>query len=352
MATMVPEAAKFEATLSSARSASSAAEPPTQETAHILAIATEYRQESVILQKCAKLLGYTFHYCGFGQPWVGFGTKLVRYREALAEGLDQQRIQPSDPVLLIDGWDCALVGPASEFMEKMRAPPYSEHDVPWYAGERILGPDFFKANRIDELFPEVQTPWRYPNAGAMCGRAAEVLQLTEDLLSSADGTSFPEDGNDQDRMHEHLLEVGESGGPLPLHVDSRCGIFQCLYEPSTQWTVEDVETPVPRLRNIVTQERPIVLHGNGHTGRWFMQSLWREMRFLERIGLTTADLAHLPFDGAVAPGTVPDEAVEQNWLATFEIYRIIEQQLAYARLGKTWDPWKNLREGLPVDHTT
>eukprot|EP00439_Symbiodinium_sp_Y106_P044114 s7751_g5.t1 len=33
-------------------------------------------------------------------------------------------------------------------------------------------------------------------------------------------------------------------------------------------------------------------------------------------------------------------ATERNWMATFQLYRIIEQQMAYARVGIEWDPWK------------
>lgn len=179
-----------------------------EETAHILSIATEYRQEAVILQRSAKLLGYKFQFCGFREKWVGWGTKLVQYRKALRLGLAKGQIAASDPVLLIDGWDCVLVGPASEFIEKLSMAPFTDGPQPWYAGERICGPDFFKANRIDAVYPDPGTPWRYPNAGCMTGRAEPVLKLIEDLLDGAgDGDTFPEDGDDQGRLHEHLLEL-------------------------------------------------------------------------------------------------------------------------------------------------
>eukprot|EP00913_Durusdinium_trenchii_P033813 g31652.t1 len=216
----------------------------------------------------------------------------------------------------------------------MSAAPFSTSQ-PWYAGERICGPDFFKANRIDAVYPDPGTPWRYPNAGCMTGRAEPVLELIDELLAGAgDGETLPEDGDDQGRLHEHLLELGERGdrtasqeererrvrqertkkrnhpNMLPYFVDSTCRIFQCLYEAEAQWTLEDARPGelLPRLRNRQTGEEPIVLHGNGHTGRWFMSNLWREMDFLRRVGLTTEELAHLPYDGPVAPGTVPDEA--------------------------------------------
>eukprot|EP00928_Gymnodinium_smaydae_P055883 TRINITY_DN39354_c0_g1_i1.p1 TRINITY_DN39354_c0_g1~~TRINITY_DN39354_c0_g1_i1.p1 ORF type:complete len:453 (+),score=68.17 TRINITY_DN39354_c0_g1_i1:131-1360(+) len=320
-----------------------------RERAYVFALATEYRQEAAILQRSARRLGYRLKFVGVGDPWVGWGTKLIQYRRALAEGLQPGGgLRPDDPVMLLDGWDTALIGPAEEFCEKMAGLTYGSENVPWYAGERICGPDFFVANRLDAVLGDPGTPWRYPNAGAMAGRAAAVLHLMEALLegqATADGQPFPKDGNDQGRLHEHLLDLGERGEPLPYLVDSRCGLFQCLYEREPQWELYDPPGAVlPRLRNTLTGESPLVLHGNGHTGRWFMSGLWREMDFLRRVGLSPEDLAHLPFDGPVAPGSVPDAATERNWLATFQIYQIIEQQLAYARLGITWDPWKEAEQ--------
>ena len=75
--------------------------------------------------------------------------------------------------------------PRLRFLEKMASEPFRTSTQPWYAGERICGPDFFKANRIDAVYPDPGTPWRYPNAGCMAGRAQHVLQLIEDLLHGA-----------------------------------------------------------------------------------------------------------------------------------------------------------------------
>lgn len=317
-----------------------AASSSRHEVAHVLSIATEYRQESVIMMKCAKLLGYTYKMVGFRENWGGWGTKLFQYERALRRGM-HRNISANDPVLIIDGWDCALVGPAEEFKRKMASEPYSSRPV-WYAGERIIGPDFFLANRMDAIYPDPGTPWRYPNAGGMCGRANDCLRFLTDLLRD-----FPEGGNDQEHLHHHLLSLGERGEKLPAWVDSRCGIFECLYEAEPQWDLEDVETPTPRVRNRLTGERPIVLHGNGHTGRWFMSGLWRDMRFLERIGLTHEELAHLPHDGPVAPGLMPDEDTARNWNATFQLYKIIEMQLAYARIGIKYDPFAEVFKEPP-----
>lgn len=315
--------------------------PEREEVAHILAIATEYRQESVLLLRCAAALGYRYQMVGFQAKWDGWVTKLVQYERALREGLAAGSIAPQDPVMLVDGWDTALVGPAEEFIRKMASEPYAGRRV-WYAGERIIGPDFFLAPRIDAIYPDLGTPWRYPNAGCVAGRAEHVLAFTQELLAH-----FPDGGNDQEQLHLHLLRLGERGEEPPAWVDARCGLFQCLYEAEPQWDVEGADTETPRLRNRSTGERPVLLHGNGHTGRWFLCGLWQELRFLERMDLTHEDLAHLPYDSPVPPGTQPDEQTTEDWSATFQLYRIIEKQLEYARQGIKYDPWAGMIDEPP-----
>ena len=43
------------------------------------------------------------------------------------------------------------------------------------------------------------------------------------------------------------------------------------------------QDPTSRLVSCGWKPSRIVLHGNGHTGRWFMCNLWREMDFLKRV---------------------------------------------------------------------
>merc|ERR1712137_687032 len=100
----------------------------------------------------------------------------------------------------------------------------------------------------------------------------------------------------------------------------------------------------PRLQNKITGERPLVLHANGHTGRWFMSALWRELRVLKLLGLGKEDLAHLCFDGPVAPGTWPALELERKWNATFQIYKFMEFQQECARRGEPIPGWSRSDE--------
>ena len=58
--------------------------------------------------------------------------------------------------------------------------------------------------------------------------------------------------------------------------------------PRTDWINDrffihsHVLSPNDNFQRAETKSPRIVLHGNGHTGRWFMSQLWREMDFLRR----------------------------------------------------------------------
>merc|ERR1711862_697574 len=78
------------------------------------------------------------------------------------------------------------------------------------------------------------------------------------------------------------------------------------------WDIVDAG-PTPRIVNRLTKARPVVAHGNGHTGRWFLSALYSEMRLLDHFGLTMEDLAHLDHEMPVAPGTAVTEEVKAKY---------------------------------------
>merc|ERR1712151_1263780 len=123
---------------------------------------------------------------------------------------------------------------------------------------------------------------------------------------------MPPDDNDQVRLHEFLLARASVGKPYPFRLDTECKVFQCMYEEQPQWSVVR-ESIRPRIKNDLTGARPIVAHGNGHTGRWFLSSLYSEMNLLQHLGLTMDEIAHLKHEMPVAPGTAVTEDVKAKY---------------------------------------
>eukprot|EP00927_Polykrikos_kofoidii_P085376 TRINITY_DN9279_c0_g1_i1.p1 TRINITY_DN9279_c0_g1~~TRINITY_DN9279_c0_g1_i1.p1 ORF type:complete len:386 (+),score=60.20 TRINITY_DN9279_c0_g1_i1:243-1400(+) len=296
---------------------------------HVLACATEYRQETAILQRSAVRNGFHFHAIGIGEPWGGFATKFLAYNRAL-ERLVGHEIERDDVVMLMDAWDTVILGSAEELLDKIDDLPA---DAVFCGAERVCGPNHFLVRQMELLYPDGQTPWRYPNSGGLVARADAMADLLSCLVhDTVGGQAILADENDQVRLHDYLIARAAAGTRYPLRLDTRCRVFQCMYEEQPQW---DALLPVdstagdgcgngggngvhskdlrPRIVNRVTGERPVVAHGNGHTGRWFLAGLYSELRLLDFLGLQMADLAHLSHEMPVAPGTRITQEVKEKY---------------------------------------
>lgn len=282
-------------------------------TVHVLACATEYRQETAILQRSAARNGFRFHVVGLGEPWGGFATKFLAYERALLRLMGKKVVQPDDVVMLMDAWDTVILAPVDELLGKVAALP---RGTVLCGAERVCGPNHFLVGQMEQLYPDGRTPWRYPNSGGIVATAGAMAELLSGLVrDTEDGKSITAEENDQVRLHDFLLARADRGRPFPLLLDTDCRIFQCMYEEQPQWSVvqERGAPPRPRLVNRLTGERPVVAHGNGHTGRWFLSALYNEMQLLQYLGLTMEELQHLRHEMPVAPGTQVTEEIKAEY---------------------------------------
>jgi len=311
--------------------------------AHILSACNEYRQETVVLERSALRGGYTFRAVGLGSTWCGLSTKLASYNRALDQ-LVGGPIAPEDPVMLLDAWDTVVLGPASELREKLAdLQMLGPGGGVLCAGDRICAPEYKLAVRMEHLYPSVRTPWRYPNSGGFAGTADALRTFLHCLVHDHDGGAFAEEADDQLRVQEFLLAREARASRFPLHLDETCCVFQCMGEPERGWDYEDAVAPVspPRIRNLVTGERPLVVHGCGGHGRWFLADVYRELQLLGHLGLREKDLAGIKFAGLVAPGqrVTEEQWVDQPpWDFPFQLFQMIrsmtlEQERASQRGG-------------------
>ncbi|CAK9025313.1 Uncharacterized protein R699 [Durusdinium trenchii] len=272
---------------------------------HVLACATEYRQETAILQRSAKRNGFRFHTVGLGEPWRGFATKFLAYERRLREL--RERLPPEQLVMLLDAWDTPTHHPNSPHLPRASSPSEG-----WLlcGAERVCGPNHFLVAQIEALFPDGHTPWRYPNSGGLVGPLEVMLELLHDLvhdteraqLGQENGLALPAEENDQVRLHDFLIARAAQGRAFPMRLDTDCEVFQCMYEEQPQWQV-DLSGQKPRLRNQLTQSQPLVAHGNGHTGR----------KLLDHLGLSMAELQHLQHEMPVPPGTEVTEEIKAEY---------------------------------------
>eukprot|EP00913_Durusdinium_trenchii_P028939 g27134.t1 len=81
-------------------------------------------------------------------------------------------------------------------------------------------------------------------------------------------------------------------------------------EPECGWDFE-LHGSVPRVRNLRTGHQPLVVHGCGGHGRWFLSDIYRELELLEFLDVKPDDLASVPYAGLVAPG---EQVTEEHWV--------------------------------------
>jgi len=286
---------------------------------HVLTACNEYRQETVILERSALRAGCTFRAVGLGSDWHGLGTKLAVYDKALQQ-LVGGFIGPEDIVLLLDAWDTVMLGHASELHAKlgqMGALGPTEHVI--CAADRICAPEYKIAPQMERLYPDIRTPWRYPNSGGFAGTGRSLAHFMHQLVQGAYGGSFSEANDDQLHVQTFLLACAKHGKAFPLIIDEDCRIFQCMGEPRRGWDYEDrIPAPgknsnlsYPRIRNQVTGERSSVAHGCGGHGRWFLADVYRELDLLQYLDISEKDLAGLQYAGLVPPG---DSVAQEHWV--------------------------------------
>lgn len=88
----------------------------------------------------------------------------------------------------------------------------------------------------------------------------------------------------------------------------------------------------PRLRNRETGETPTVIHGNGHTGRFWLSEAYYQLGVLQWLGLDEAALRQAcpRYEGPCPPGRLPtlgdreayrpaDETIQLNALHSLHI---------------------------------
>merc|ERR1712232_604763 len=138
---------------------------------------------------------------GVGEPWGGFSTKFLAYERALRYLTEQEVILKDDPVILTDAWDTVILGTSAELRQEIaELPP----EAVLCGSERVCGPNHFLVGEMEQLYPDGQTPWRYPNSGGLVATANAMKVLLHGLVfDTEDKIQLSPDENDQVRLHDY-----------------------------------------------------------------------------------------------------------------------------------------------------
>uniref|UniRef100_A0A4W3H928 procollagen-lysine 5-dioxygenase n=2 Tax=Callorhinchus milii TaxID=7868 RepID=A0A4W3H928_CALMI len=218
----------------------------------VLTVATKVTDGFKRFMQSAKLLNYTIKVLGEGEEWrgglafnsIGGGQKVRLLKEEMRKHADRQDLV----VLFTESFDIIFASGPDELLSKFQR---ANHKV-LFAAESLIWPD----KRLAEKYPVVRSGKRFLNSGAFMGYATHLNRIVE---------QWELQDNDDDQLFYTKVYLDPSKRvSLNMTLDHKSNIFQNL-----NGAVDEVELKFEngkaRVRNIVYETLPVLIHGNGNT---------------------------------------------------------------------------------------
>ncbi|XP_067851129.1 procollagen-lysine,2-oxoglutarate 5-dioxygenase 2 isoform X2 [Heptranchias perlo] len=233
---------------------SSASEQPaiTNENLLVLTVATSETDGFKRFMQTAKHLNYTVKVLGAEEEWrggnvphsIGGGQKVRLLKEEMQNHADRDDLV----VLFTDGYDVLFASGPEELLNKFQQ---FNHKVV-FAAEGLIWPD----NRLADKYPNVRSGKRFLNSGGIIGYASSINRIVE---------KWHLQDNDDDQLFYTKVYVD----PLKrlsvnITLDHKSSIFQNL-NGAVDEVVLQFEPARVRVRNIIFDTLPVLIHGNRQT---------------------------------------------------------------------------------------
>ncbi|XP_029435184.1 procollagen-lysine,2-oxoglutarate 5-dioxygenase 1 isoform X2 [Rhinatrema bivittatum] len=218
----------------------------------LLTVATKETEGFQRFQRSAQVFNYTVKVLGLGDRWcggnqtqaAGGGQKVRLLKMAL-----QQFTERDDLIILFtESYDVIFASGPAEILKKFKQ---AKSQVV-FSAETLIYPD----RRLDSKYPPVQEGKRYLGSGGFIGYLSGIRKLVDEW----DGSDHE---SDQLFYTKIFLDPAKKE-KFNISIDHRCRIFQNLYGALDE-VVLKFESGKVRLRNMVYDTLPVVIHGNGPT---------------------------------------------------------------------------------------
>lgn len=189
----------------------------------VITVATREDHGLHMLKKSLALAGMDYTVLGMGQPWRGFGTKVILTREYL------RTLEGYTHFIFVDAYDTLFLKPITEYQGGIV-----------FSTEKNCWPD------VDAPYPPSDAVFRYLNSGCYIAPIDEYLALTD---------QYPVDYGDDDQRY--FTNIYLTSGQIKLDTD--CMIFQSYAFTDHN----DLEITPGKIINKHSQSEPYVIHFNG-----------------------------------------------------------------------------------------
>jgi len=185
---------------------------------------------------------------GADEPWRGLMTKPNCFLKWLREN-----DSVLDRVIFCDAWDTVFVQHPQQIA--------SNHAMLF--GDAVL----FNAEKacwpLAELahhFEDTGSPWRYLNGGIIIGRNDRMLALFESMPIEEMGFDRQDEQQEWINPNDQVLYLNAFvAQPVPIVVDAKCEIAQCL----SACQIDEFDLTGEHVVNNVTGTSPSIFHFNG-----------------------------------------------------------------------------------------
>jgi hypothetical protein len=267
------------------------------------------------LKRSLEYFGYDYHF--IEHEWYGFLSKIHETYKYLKTLTDYTHF------LYTDAWDTFALGSPKELQRKMPGGLL-------ISAERACYP----YGEWEAEYPKHESPWHFVNGGGWCGEIKAFIKLYEENPPTTEL-------NDQVYLSRQFLNRFREGW---IHLDYECHIFQTIaFCPESDFVFGSLYyDEVPGIYNVVTKQKPLFFHGNGHTP---MNHIYKLLPMFDNLNQVVSSWQDTPEAHRLLNETFTDNVNADPKLKDYRDW--IEQKIfGFGERSFLW-MWKLLVDELP-----
>nr|XP_021187543.2 procollagen-lysine,2-oxoglutarate 5-dioxygenase isoform X1 [Helicoverpa armigera] len=221
----------------------------------VLTVATDENHGLERFLRSAKVYGIDVEILGKGTKWTGGdmnlpggGQKINLLKDKLNELMKSENKEKI--ILFTDSYDVLFLSSIEEILKKFRSFPDTRV---LFAAEQFCWPDTKLANQ----YPKTEVANPYLNSGGFIGYLPEIYEIVN---------YKPVSDKDDDQLYYTKIYLEKNlRKTLQINLDHNSAIFQNLNGALSDVQLKSNTTTEvwPYIENVVTNERPLIVHGNG-----------------------------------------------------------------------------------------
>ena len=198
--------------------------------------------KAVYLIDTAYRFNVSIDFIGIGKVFSGFRERLRILQESL------KAIEPGEIVVVMDGYDTLFNNQAEIALERFLA----KNTRILISAEKLFT---YQYAAYQEKYDQIESPYRYVNAGTYMGYARDLLEMVNELFE------IPYEAIDQGLIGVWLYDKLDQ--PEKVQLDTNCDIF---WVTSGDWhELKAIAETESEIINPTTDTKIFIIHNTGNS---------------------------------------------------------------------------------------